>query len=230
MTISVQSIQPIPEKNEIVGYAAVYVEASSTLESKCVPNKKRMTMIAKEMENILEGAQDYLLRHMLDDDLGDEAKNALYTAAMGSAYLKHYYDTTELRVVYYPTCNDLILNHNFIDEAAKFYYREQDDFPPEYSRAVRYSVHAIERNRRLEARNGNGTNNYVVADESDNSDSIDDDDDDDDDDDNLLSPSMHVRIDADIVDNSTWRDVFDSIEGLSEEDEDGFSSSEVNHE
>jgi hypothetical protein len=36
---------------------------------------------------------------------------------MESVYLKHYYDTTEQRVVYYPTCNDLILNHNFIDEA-----------------------------------------------------------------------------------------------------------------
>jgi len=181
MTILVQSMQPVSEQNEIVGYDAVYVEAG-TLERKCVPKKKRMTMIAKEMDNILEGAQDYLLRHMLDDDLGDEAKNALYTAAMGSAYLKHYYDTTAQMIVYYPTCNDLILNHNFIDEAKKFYYREQDDFPPEYSRAVRSSVRAIERNRRQEARN--------------------------DDEDDLLSPSMHVRIDKDMVGKfaGSWRE------------------------
>lgn len=193
--MTIRTIQSIREKRNSIGYAAVYV-GEATGVPKCVPEKKRIRMIAKEMEEILEGAQDYLLRHMIDDDLGDEAKNAVSKAAMETAYVKNYYNEAENTVVYYPTCKDLIMHHNFIDLADKFYYREQDDFPPEYRRAINSAVRSLERKRLLEDKQSEHT-----YDEQDESESVSDD---------LLSPSMHVRLDVDMVENfaGSWREEF----------------------
>ena len=127
--------------------AAVYIEAITSPKS--VPKKKRIRMIAKEMESILDDAQEYLLRNLLDEDLGDEAKNALFKAAMESAYFKHNYDTTENKVVFYPTCKDLILHHGMIDDAEKYYYSERDRFPPEYREALEFVVREYKQRRQI---------------------------------------------------------------------------------
>jgi len=211
--MTVRSIQSIAEDKDVVSYAAVYVEASNS--PRCLPKKKRITMIAREMDVIMKDAQDYLLRHMIDDDLGDEAKNALLKAAMKSSYLKHYYDTINNKVVYYPTCQDLILNHDFIEEAEKFYYTEKDMFPPEYSRAINNAVRAAENERQLMERKRQARNEDDESDEE--SISYDDDDDDDD----LLATSMHVRIDSEMVDKfaGSWRDVYTDTETDEEEEE-----------
>ena len=189
------TVRTFQEKRDSIGYAAVYVEATEATSPKRVPRKKRLRMIAREMDEILDGAQDYLLRHMLDDDLSDEAKSAVFKAAMESSYLKHYYDKNEHRVVYYPTCKDLVLNHDFIDEAERFFYREKDEFPSDYRRAISSSVRSLERQRLLEEQ-GQNYHRYEETDESE-SNSVDD----------LLSMSMHVRLDADMVDKfaGSWK-------------------------
>lgn len=189
------TVPTFQEKRDSIGYAAVYVEATEATSPKRVPRKKRLGMIAREMDEILDGAQDYLLRHMLDDDLSDEAKSAVFKAAMDSAYLKHYYDNNEHRVVYYPTCKDLVLNHYFIDEAEKFFYREQDKFPFDYRRAISSSVRSLERQRLLEEQEQN-YHRYEETDESE-SNSVGD----------SLSMSMNVRLDVDMVDKfaGSWK-------------------------
>lgn len=190
------TVRTIQEKRDSIGYAAVYVENTEASSPRRVPRKKRLRMIAREMDEILDGAQDYLLRHMLDDDLSDEAKSSVFKAAMDSAYLKHYYDSNEHKVVYYPTCKDLVLNHNFIDEAEKYFYREQDKFPSDYRRAISSSVRALERQRLLEEQKRNH-HRYEDTDEESESNSVDD----------LLTMSMHVRLDADMVDKfaGSWK-------------------------
>lgn len=131
-------------RTENIDFAAVYVDQSIT-SPKCVPKKKRMRMIAKEMESILDDAQDYLLRNLLDADISDEAKNSLFKAAMNSAYLKHNYDTTQNKVVFYPTCRDLILKHGMINDAEEFFYSQKDKFPADYREAIGFSAREAER-------------------------------------------------------------------------------------
>lgn len=185
------------EKRDSIGYAAVYVDNTESASPKCVPTKKRVRMIKQEMDEILGGAQDYLLRHMIDDDLSDEAKSSLFKAAMEMAYHKHHYDNIEHTVTYYPTCKDLVLNHNFIDEAEKFYYRQRDQFPPEYRRAVNSAARALERKRLIEDRQS--IHHQYEEEESESTITTFDD---------LLTPSMHVRTDLDMLNSfgRSWRD------------------------
>lgn len=149
MTMSMT--EALAGRTQVTDFAAVYVDQSIT-SPKCVPKKKRMRMIAKEMESLLDDAQDYLLRNLLDDDIGDEAKNSLFKAAMNSAYLKHNYDTTENKVVFYPTCKDLILNHGMIKDAEEFFYSRKDKFPAEYSEALDFAAHDAERKLQIQKR------------------------------------------------------------------------------
>jgi hypothetical protein len=195
--MTVHTLHSIGEKRDSIGYAAVYVDSTESASPQCVPTKKRVRMIKQEMDEILGGAQDYLLRHMIDDDLSDEAKSSLFKAAMEMAYHKHYYNSIEHTVTYYPTCKDLVLNHNFVDEAEKFYYRQRDQFPPEYKRAVNSAARALERKRLIE----DSQKNYhpYEEDESESTTTSFDD---------LLSPSMHVRTDLDMLNSfgQSWRD------------------------
>lgn len=197
-------------------YAAVYVEGNTDRPClpKRVPTKKRMRMIAKEMNEILDGAQDYLLRHMLDDDLSDEAKNAVFKAAMEKAYKKQYYDNIEHKVVYFPTCKELVLKHDFLDEAEKFFYQDRDKFPSDYRRAISSSVRALEHQRLLEEQQRNQNPYDDCYDETSESESIDE----------LLTASMHVRLDADMVDKfaGSWKcqeNLEDDIEEETEYDD-----------
>ena len=74
------TVQTMNQLNNSTHYAAVYVEGNTDSPHlpKRVPTKKRMRMIAKEMNEILDGAQDYLLRHMLDDDLSGTLASKSY--------------------------------------------------------------------------------------------------------------------------------------------------------
>jgi len=210
--MTVRTILSTRENTNAVGYAAVYVGTSK--KSKRVPTKKRITMIKREMDGILDDTQDYLLRHMIADDIGDEARNALFKAAMKFAYLQHDYDVLENTVTYYPTCRDLILNDEMIEEAEKFFYMQKDKFPPEYSRALICVVRDAENKQQLKDRK-NQAHRYEENSESDDvvesigSDEM------------MLARSMHVRIDSEMVDKlaTSWRDLL-VLNGDEDEDDD----------
>ena len=105
------------------------------------PKQKRVNMIVGEMDTLLEDAQQYILKHMMDEiDLDEEAKVALKLAAMECAYTKRYYDIMEDNVVYFPSCKKLIMNGKLTEVAEKYYYDEGDEFPPEYTKALRAVV------------------------------------------------------------------------------------------
>jgi hypothetical protein len=105
----------------------------------------RESMIEQEMETILNAARDFCFEH-LEEDMEEEALNALQIAARNLAYRKKYYDVMKDTIVYFPTCSKLILSRDLIEEAEKHYYDEQDEFPAEYAKAVRSVVfhHASE--------------------------------------------------------------------------------------
>jgi len=197
MTMNIPSASVLAGRNQAVDYAAVYVDQAIT-SPKCVPKKKRVRMIAKEMESLLADAQDYLLRNLLDEDLGDEAKNALFKAAMNSAYLKHNYDVTENKVVFYPTCKDLILNHGMIDDAEGFYYTSRDKFPQEYAEAMEFAAREVERKIQVQERERQARmegNSYYESDQDSLSEF-----------DEILSLDIEVHCDANVMEelSKSW--------------------------
>lgn len=105
--------------------------------------EKRDTIIAGEMKAILEGAADFVMEHYEEDEFEPEAAEALQKAASILAYRKKYYNVVQDKIVYFPSVGRLILKADLIEEAENYYYDEDDEWPIEYTKALKSVVRAI---------------------------------------------------------------------------------------
>ena len=105
--------------------------------------EKRDTIIEGEMKAILEGAADFVMEHYEEDEFEPEAAEALQKAASILAYRKKYYNVVQDKIVYFPSVGRLILKADLIEEAEKYYYDEDDEWPIEYTKALKSVVRAI---------------------------------------------------------------------------------------
>ena len=105
--------------------------------------EKRNTMIADELKAILEGATDFVMEHYEEDEFEPEAAEALQKAASSLAYRKKFYDVVHDKVVYFPSVGRLILKADLMEEAEKHYYDEEDEWPIEYTKALKSVVREI---------------------------------------------------------------------------------------
>lgn len=105
--------------------------------------EKRNTMIADELKAILEGATDFVMEHYEEDEFEPEAAEALQKAALSLAYRKKFYDVVHDKVVYFPSVGRLILKADLMEEAEKHYYDEEDEWPIEYTKALKSVVREI---------------------------------------------------------------------------------------
>lgn len=147
--------------NDIRGAGASDASSSDSISAK----EKRTNMIHEEMNKILEDAQDFLILHEIDEDLEDEAKDALRKAASKLAYRKQYYDVMEDNIVYFPTCQTLVMNYELMEEAEKYYYDEEDEFPPEYIKALRTVVSAATKDQEITTDDDGGGSDEKIGSE-----------------------------------------------------------------
>ena len=98
-------------------------------------------MIAKEMEGIIDGTKKFVWEH-LEEDFEEEAIEALQKAAATLAYRKKYYDVVKDTIVYFPSVSRLVLKAELTEEAEKHYYDEEDEWPLEYTKALKSVVRA----------------------------------------------------------------------------------------
>jgi hypothetical protein len=101
--------------------------------------EKRMTMIEEEIDKILKETQLYVEK-FLEEDFEKQAMDALRTAAKTLAYRKKYYDVTKDEIIYFPSVSSLIMKNALQDEAETCYWEEGDEFPLEYSKALKTVV------------------------------------------------------------------------------------------
>jgi hypothetical protein len=101
--------------------------------------ERRFTMIENEITELLDVARDFCFTHY-EDDMEQEAMDAIKIAAHNLAYRYQYYNVLKDQIIYYPSCQRLITSRDLIDEAEKQYYDDDDEFPPEYSKAIRTVV------------------------------------------------------------------------------------------
>jgi uncharacterized membrane protein YobD (UPF0266 family) len=109
------------------------VKEPSEDEAKDAESKMRKMMIEEELEKIITQTQE----NELEEPFEPEALLALRKAAMEIAYLKKYYDVMKDKLIYFPSVTMTLVNYSLIEEAEKYYFDEEDEFPMEYSAALR---------------------------------------------------------------------------------------------
>jgi hypothetical protein len=102
-------------------------------EAKDAERNMRKIMIDEELAKVITNAQ----ANELEEPFEPEALVALRTAAMEIAYLKKYYDVLKDELIYFPSVIKTLVNFSLIEEAEKYYFEEDDEFPMEYSAALR---------------------------------------------------------------------------------------------
>ncbi len=100
----------------------------------------RKTLIADEMESILEGTKDFVYEHYDEEEFDPVAIDALHKAANLLAYRKKYYNVLKDEIVYFPSVARLVLTADLMEEAEKHYYDEEDEWPIEYTKALKTVV------------------------------------------------------------------------------------------
>jgi hypothetical protein len=113
----------------VTGEGVPKTDESESLSEKA----KRKVMIKEELAKIIKETEE----NELGEEIEPEALGALKKAALKVAYRKKYYDVFKDEFIYFPTVTATLMNYALIEEAEKYYYDEDDEFPMSYSAALR---------------------------------------------------------------------------------------------
>mmetsp|Transcript_25438 Transcript_25438/g.41777 ORF Transcript_25438/g.41777 Transcript_25438/m.41777 type:complete len:256 (-) Transcript_25438:847-1614(-) len=94
---------------------------------------KRRKMIEDELTKLIKEANENELEEPFDED----SEDALRKAAHKICYLKKYYDVMKDEFIYFPSVIKTIVDYTLLEEAEKFYYEEEDEFPQDLSIGLR---------------------------------------------------------------------------------------------
>ncbi len=98
--------------------------------------EKRESILRGELDQIIAGTKDYCW-DILEEELDPQAIAAIREAAFELAYRRKYYDVMKDELIYFPSVTRLLMTNTLQERAEKFYYEEDDEFPPEYSKALK---------------------------------------------------------------------------------------------
>jgi TolA-binding protein len=95
--------------------------------------EKRKTMIEEELSRLVKEAEEKELEEPFDED----SLAALKKAALKICYLKKYYDVMKDELVFFPSVTKTLVNYSLIEEAEKFYFEEEDEYPQDLAIGLR---------------------------------------------------------------------------------------------
>lgn len=99
--------------------------------------EKRIRMIKEELEKVVKQVEE---EELAGEEMEKEAVEALEKAALVVAFRKKYYDVMKDELIYFPSVSKTIVSYALMEEAEKYYYEEEDEFPMDYSVALRSVV------------------------------------------------------------------------------------------
>ena len=99
-------------------------------------DEMRRQMVDEELTRIVQEAE----QSELEEEFEPEALEALKIAANKIAYIKKYYNVMKDEMISFPTVTKTIIDYTLFDEAEKYYFDEEDEFPQEYQVAIRAVV------------------------------------------------------------------------------------------
>ena len=91
------------------------------------------------MEKVIKDTQEYVEVN-LEGEFESEAIEALWKAVRKLAYTKKFYNVMKDEIVFFPSVQGLIMKNSLQDEAEKYYWEEEDEFPLEYTKALKTVV------------------------------------------------------------------------------------------
>jgi hypothetical protein len=98
-------------------------------------SESRIKRIEEELSRIIRLTEDEL-----EEELNPEAVEALKMAAPKVAYLKKFYDVFKDEFVYFPPVAKAMIDYSLTEEAEKYYFDEEDEFPMHYTAVLRYAA------------------------------------------------------------------------------------------
>jgi len=107
--------------------------ASGTLAPPMSDKEKRIHLIENELRNILKEA----VENELGEEFESEAVEALEKAAKIVSYKKKFYDVFKDEIIFFHTVAQGIMDMTLIEVAEEHYFEEDDEFPIEYTAALR---------------------------------------------------------------------------------------------
>jgi hypothetical protein len=122
-----------PELKEEETAAEQETPSSSSCEETMSESKKRRRMILDELNQLIKDTED----KELEDDMDDDVKIALQKAALQICFRHKYFDVISDNIIYFPSVIKTAVNYKLIEKAEEYYYDEDDEFPMEYSAAIR---------------------------------------------------------------------------------------------
>ena len=105
-------------------------ESFSALDDEPFDRKK---MIEKEVNRLVKQADENELEEPFDED----SIEALKKGALKICYVKRYYDVMKDEFINFPSVIQTIVDYRLIEEAEKFYFREEDEYPQDLSIGIR---------------------------------------------------------------------------------------------
>ena len=93
----------------------------------------RKKMIEKEVNRLVKQADENELEEPFDED----SIEALKKGALKICYVKRYYDVMKDEFINFPSVIQTIVDYRLIEEAEKFYFREEDEYPQDLSIGIR---------------------------------------------------------------------------------------------
>jgi hypothetical protein len=133
---AVPDVVPAEEEVEEESEAAEADVPAAEEKPKVSEGEKRKKMIEEELAKIVKDAED----NELEEELEPEALEVLQKAAHIICYVKKYYDVINDKVIFFPSVTKCFMNYSLIEEAEKYYYDEDDEFPCLYSGALRQTA------------------------------------------------------------------------------------------
>jgi hypothetical protein len=118
------------DQHEVEDEPPVQAEAVSASSSEA---EKRRKMIDEELANLVKEANE----NELEEPFDEESIEALRKAAHKICYLKKYYDVMKDSVIYFPSVTKTVVDYTLIEEAEKYYYEEEDEYPQDLSIGLR---------------------------------------------------------------------------------------------
>ena len=94
---------------------------------------RRTRLIEKEISKYCKKAE----QQELEKEMRQEGKDALKIAALKLAYRKKYYDMSNDKFKVFPSVLSCLAQHKIYEEAEKYYYDPEDEFPLKYTAALR---------------------------------------------------------------------------------------------
>ena len=112
-----------------------------TEEPKQFDAEMRKKLIEEELERIVKQTNETELGE--DDPIDEDSLEALKKGAMKVCYLKKYYDVMKDEFIYFPSVAKTCLDYSVIEEAEKYYFEEEDEYPSDISAGLRSVAVAI---------------------------------------------------------------------------------------